>query len=78
MAQGGETLRSPTSRDGAFFLERVASGTHEGEAVWGGGRCRFSLQVPASAAGVQDLGAVPCRMERLAASSPPTDGTARE
>ncbi|HEX7624558.1 MAG TPA: fimbria/pilus outer membrane usher protein, partial [Anaeromyxobacteraceae bacterium] len=38
VAQGGETLRSPTSRDGAFFLERVASGTHEGEAVWGGGR----------------------------------------
>jgi outer membrane usher protein len=77
--QGAKTLRSPTSREGAFFLEHVVAGTHEGEAVWGGGRCRFTLLVPFPSAGVQDLGAIPCRVEQLAsAASLPAGGTAQE
>lgn len=71
LAQGPAELRSPTSGEGAFFFERIAPGQHAGEAVWGGGRCRFTLEVPEAAAGVQDLGAVPCRPERLAAAAEP-------
>jgi len=69
-------FRSPTTSEGRFFLERIAPGYYAAEVVWSGGRCRFALDVPEEAAGVRDLGRVPCLPEAPAVSAAEQDSGA--
>lgn len=56
----GEAREILTSRDGSFYIEQVPPGRYEGAATRADGTCRFTLQVPASAEVVTDLGEVRC------------------
>lgn len=51
---------SPLGNGGEFYLENVPAGRHPAKVVYGGGTCRFVLEVPASHQSFLDLGPVVC------------------
>lgn len=60
---GDVATTSPLGRDGEFYFENFAAGSHEALVEWGGGRCELRLTVPQSDDPIIDLGPVTCTSE---------------
>jgi outer membrane usher protein len=56
----GRPFDSPIGREGEFYLDTVPAGRHPAVIEHEKGRCSFTLDVPAAAAPVIDLGALRC------------------
>jgi len=56
----GQPYSSPIGRDGEIYLENVPAGRHSGLIEHRDTTCRFTLDVPVSAASLVDLGAIRC------------------
>lgn len=61
LGQPGDGAVSPVGRDGEFYFENLAAGSHRAVVQKDGTPCEFTLEVPASANPVIDLGTVRCR-----------------
>jgi outer membrane usher protein len=57
---GRESFESPIGADGEFYLENVPPGRHPAEVLHQGKTCAFTIEIPASAASVVNLGTVRC------------------
>ncbi|HTI53842.1 MAG TPA: fimbria/pilus outer membrane usher protein [Verrucomicrobiae bacterium] len=56
----GQTYESPIGRDGEFYLENLPRGRHAAVVDHKDAVCRFTLEAPASAASLVDVGTVHC------------------
>lgn len=56
----GQTYESPIGRDGEFYLENLPRGRHAAIVDHKDAVCRFTLETPASAASLVDVGTVRC------------------
>lgn len=56
----GQTFESPIGRDGEFYLENLPRGRHPAVIDHKDAACRFTLDAPASAASLVDVGTVRC------------------
>jgi outer membrane usher protein len=56
----GRPFDSPIGRDGEFYLDNVPAGRHPALIEHEKGRCSFTLDVPAAATPVIDVGTVGC------------------
>jgi len=60
----GQETASPIGRDGEFYFENVASGQYPAVVEHETGRCEFTLDVPAGAGPIVELGTVRCAVDR--------------
>jgi outer membrane usher protein len=60
VAAEGQTYESPIGRDGEFYLENLPRGRHAAVVDHKDAVCRFTLEAPASAASLVDVGTVHC------------------
>jgi outer membrane usher protein len=67
----GAKESSPLGSNGRFYLTALEPGRHAAEVEYGGGVCRFPLDVPASTAALTDVGAIRC----VAGVTSKVDGT---
>jgi outer membrane usher protein len=58
-------ISSPVGSDGQFFLENVPGGRQSAVVVFRDVSCKFTLDVPASSAGVVNLGVVHCAVPEV-------------
>ena len=56
----GRTYESPIGRDGEFYLENLPRGRYPAVIDHKDATCRFTLETPASAASMVDVGTVRC------------------
>jgi outer membrane usher protein len=57
---GGKSVTSELDRDGHFYLEDVPPGSHAAVIRYGGGECRFSIEIPRSTGIETNVGAFTC------------------
>jgi outer membrane usher protein len=60
----GQETGSPIGRDGEFYFENVAPGQYPAVVEHETGRCAFTLEVPAGAGPIVELGTVRCTLGR--------------
>jgi outer membrane usher protein len=61
----GRAVSSPIGSDGQFFLEKVPGGKQSAVVVFREVKCTFTLEVPASSAGIVNLGLVRCTVPEV-------------
>jgi outer membrane usher protein len=57
---GGKNATSELDRDGHFYFEDVTAGSHPATIRYGGGECRFTMEIPRTTGIEQDIGEFTC------------------
>ena len=60
LESNGKTVTSELDRDGHFYLENVTAGSHAAVILYGGGECRFTMEIPRVTRIEADIGAFTC------------------
>jgi outer membrane usher protein len=60
LRSAGKTAVSELDRDGHFYFEGVATGTYEASLQYGGGECRFTMEIPRTTAIEANIGGFTC------------------
>ncbi|MDB5041737.1 MAG: fimD [Candidatus Eremiobacteraeota bacterium] len=60
LRSGEKIVSSELDRDGHFYLEDVAAGSHAAVIHYGGGECRFTMEIPRRAGIEQNVGEFTC------------------
>ena len=56
----GKSVTSELDRDGHFYLENVSAGSHAAVILYGGGECRFTMEIPRTTRSESNVGAFTC------------------
>ena len=60
LESSGKTVTSELDRDGHFYLEDVAAGRHAAVIRYGGGECRFTMEIPGRTGIEANIGEFTC------------------
>jgi outer membrane usher protein FimD/PapC len=60
LQSGRRSLTSELDRDGHFYLEDVTAGTYAAVILYGGGECRFTMEIPRTTRIETNIGAFTC------------------
>src|SRR6202022_3711425 len=60
LQSGEKSVTSELDRDGHFYLEDVTAGNHAAIIRYGGGECRFTMEIPPTTRIEANIGAFTC------------------